>query len=131
MTPAVYRAVIDEAHARGLRVAAHLFYLEDARGLLAAGVDLIAHSVRDAPVDPVLVAELARPRHCLCPTLTREVSAFAYAEEPAFFADPFFLKEADPAVVRRAALARASRAGPREPGERALSRGARGRPAAT
>jgi imidazolonepropionase-like amidohydrolase len=29
----------------------------------------------------------------------REVSAFAYAEEPAFFADPFFLREADPAVI--------------------------------
>ena len=29
----------------------------------------------------------------------REVSAFVYADEPAFFADPFFPKEADPAVV--------------------------------
>ena len=99
MAPAVYRAVIDEAHARGLRVAAHLFYLEDARGLLAAGVDLVAHSIRDAPVDAALVAELARRGTCLCPTLTRELSAFVYAEEPAFFADPFFLKEADPAVL--------------------------------
>ena len=99
MPPAVYRAVIDEAHARGLRVAAHLFYLEDARDLLAAGVDLIAHSVRDTAVDGAFVSELARRGTCLCPTLTREVSAFAYSEEPAFFADPFFLREADPAVV--------------------------------
>jgi imidazolonepropionase-like amidohydrolase len=99
MPPAVYRAVIDDAHERGLRVAAHLFYLEDAKGLLAAGVDLIAHSVRDQPVDAAFVAELARRGTCLVPTLTREVSAFAYAEEPAFFSDPFFLKEADPAVV--------------------------------
>jgi imidazolonepropionase-like amidohydrolase len=99
MTPAVYRAVIDEAHARGLRVAAHLFYLEDAQGLLAAGVDFIAHSVRDRPVDPAFVAELAKRGTCLCPTLMREVSAFAYADEPTFLADPFFLKEADPAVV--------------------------------
>jgi cytosine/adenosine deaminase-related metal-dependent hydrolase len=30
MTPEVYRAVIEEAHRRRLRVAAHLFYLEDA-----------------------------------------------------------------------------------------------------
>ena len=99
MTPAVYRAVIDEAHKRGLRVAAHLFYLEDARDLVAAGVDLIAHSVRDAAVDASFVSELADRGTCLCPTLMREVSAFAYAEEPAFFADPFFLREADPAVV--------------------------------
>ena len=99
MPPAVYRAVIDEAHTRGLRVAAHLFYLEDARDLVAAGVDLIAHSVRDTVVDPAFVSELARRGTCLCPTLTRELSAFAYSEEPAFFADPFFLREADPAVV--------------------------------
>ena len=46
MGPEVYRAVIDEAHRRGLRVAAHLFYLDDAKALLRAGVDLIAHSVQ-------------------------------------------------------------------------------------
>ena len=100
MAPAVYRAVIDEAHARGLRVAAHLFYLEDARDLVAAGVDLVAHSVRDSAVDPAFVSRArAAAAPASCPTLTRELSAFAYAEEPAFFADPFFLKEADPAVV--------------------------------
>ena len=99
MAPAVYQAVIDESHKRGLRVAAHLFYLEDAQGLLAAGVDFIAHSVRDKPVDPAFVAALAKRGTCLCPTLMREVSAFTYADEPAFFSDPFFLKHADPAVV--------------------------------
>jgi len=99
MTPAVYRAVIAEAHERGLRVAAHLFYREDARDLAAAGVDLVAHSIRDLPLDAALVSALAGRGTCLVPTLTRELSAFAYAEEPAFFADPFFLKEADPAVV--------------------------------
>ena len=99
MAPAVYQAVIDEAHKRGLRVAAHLFYLEDAQGLLAAGVDFIAHSVRDKPAPPAFVAALAKRGTCLCPTLMREVSAFVYADEPPFFTDPFFLKQADPAVV--------------------------------
>ena len=47
MTPAVYGALIEEAHKRGLRTAAHLSYLRDAKGLLAAGVDVIAHSIRD------------------------------------------------------------------------------------
>ena len=51
MTPEVYRAVIDEAHRRGLRVAAHIFYLDDAKDLLRAGVDVIAHSVRDEDID--------------------------------------------------------------------------------
>ena len=33
------------------------------------------------------------------PTLTREISTFVYESAPAFFSDPFFLKEADPDVV--------------------------------
>ena len=51
MAPEVYRAVIDRAHEHGLRVAAHLFYLDDAKALLNSGADLVAHSVRDQPVD--------------------------------------------------------------------------------
>jgi imidazolonepropionase-like amidohydrolase len=99
MPPEVYRTVIEEAHKRGLRVAAHLFYLADAKDLVASGVDMIAHSVRDAPIDAAFAADLARRQLCTCPTLMREVSAFVYADEPAFFSDPFFQKEADPAVI--------------------------------
>ena len=58
MAPEIYRAVIDEAHKRGLRVAAHLFYLADAKALLDAGADFIAHSVRDAEVDAPLIARV-------------------------------------------------------------------------
>jgi len=32
MTPPVYQAVIDQAHKHGLRVAAHIYYLDDATG---------------------------------------------------------------------------------------------------
>ena len=39
LTPALYGAVIDEAHKNGLRVTAHIFKLDDAKGLLKAGVD--------------------------------------------------------------------------------------------
>jgi imidazolonepropionase-like amidohydrolase len=99
MAPEVYRTVIEEAHRRGLRVAAHLFYLDDARGLVDGGADFLAHSVRDREVDPAFVAALKARGICLCPTLMREVSTFVYADEPDFFSDPFFLKAADPAVV--------------------------------
>jgi imidazolonepropionase-like amidohydrolase len=51
LTPALYGAVIDEAHKSGLRVTAHIFTLDDAKGLLRAGVDAFAHSVRDRDVD--------------------------------------------------------------------------------
>ena len=47
MAPEIYKAVIDEAHKKGLRVAVHLFYLDDAKAVLDAGADFIAHSVRD------------------------------------------------------------------------------------
>ncbi|HEY8150460.1 MAG TPA: amidohydrolase family protein, partial [Vicinamibacteria bacterium] len=99
MPPEVYRAVIDETHKHGLRLAAHIFYLEDARDLVASGADFIAHSVRDRPVDPDFIAALKRRNVCVCQTLMREVSAFVYGSEPAFFSDPFFLKNADAAVV--------------------------------
>jgi imidazolonepropionase-like amidohydrolase len=95
MPPAVYRAVIDEAHRRGLRVAAHLFYLADAKDLLAAGADFIAHSVRDAEVDAALLSAMKAAGVCLSPTLMREVSTFVYESTPAFFADPLFRAHAN------------------------------------
>ena len=99
MTPETFKAVIDTAHERGMRVAAHLYYLEDAHGLLEAGVDLIAHSIRDLEVSDEVVAMMLDQDVCLCPTLMREVSTYVYEERPAWFDDPFFLREADPAVV--------------------------------
>ena len=99
MAPEVYRAIIDEAHARKLRVAAHIFYLADVKGLLDAGVDIIAHSVRDAEFDADTLARMKARNVPYIPTLTREVSAFAYEATPAFLSDPFLLKDADAAVV--------------------------------
>src|SRR5262245_40872256 len=99
MTPDVYRAVIDEAHKRNLRVAAHIFYLDDAKDLLKSGVDMIAHSVRDKDLDDETIALLKARNVPYCPTLTREVSVYAYEATPRFLTDPFLLKEADPDVV--------------------------------
>ena len=99
MAPAIYKAVIDEAHKKGLRVAVHLFYLEDAKAVLDAGADFIAHSVRDVPVDDGFVAMLKRRGVCYCPTLMREVSTFVYESTPSWFSDPLFLKHADMVAV--------------------------------
>lgn len=113
MTPEVYRAVIDEAHKRGLRVAAHLYYLADAKGLLDAGADFIAHSVRDVEVDAPFVSALKASNRCYTPTLMREVSTFVYESTPDFFADSLFLKHANQAWIaagRDTARQRATRA---------------------
>ena len=107
MRPEVYRAVIERAHERKLRVAAHMFYLADAKDLLRAGADYLAHSVRDTDVDPEMIGLMKARNVCLCPTLMREVSTFVYESRPAFFDDPFFSAEADPVVV--AALEEPSR----------------------
>ena len=101
MPPDVYRAVIDEAHRRGLRVAAHLFYLDDAKDLLRAGVDVVAHSVRDRDIDDEFIGLMKARTVPYCPTLTRELSTFVYESAPPFFSDPFFLREADKDVVAR------------------------------
>jgi imidazolonepropionase-like amidohydrolase len=113
MPPEVYRAVIEEAHAHKRPVAAHIFYLDDAKGLLRAGVDFLAHSVRDRAVDRELLDLMQARNVCLSPTLMREVSTFVYASRPAFFDDPFFTREADPEVMvaledpgRQAAMAK-------------------------
>lgn len=99
MTPEVYRAVISEAHRLGLRAATHLFYLADARALVAAGTDFIAHSIRDSVVDDTFVAALKRSGACYTPTLMREVSTYVYGTRPAFFVDPTFLAHANRAWI--------------------------------
>jgi imidazolonepropionase-like amidohydrolase len=101
MTPDVYGAVIDEAHRRGHRVAAHIFYLDDAKGLLKAGVDAIVHSVRDRDIDEEFIGLMKARNVPYCPTLMREVSTFVYESTPTFFADAFFLREADRQLVAR------------------------------
>ena len=70
LTPELYTAVIDEAHKNGLRVTAHIFALEDAKGLLKAGLDAFAHGVRDRDIDDEFVALIkARPNVVLVPNL--------------------------------------------------------------
>lgn len=99
MPPEVYRAVIEEAHRRGSKVAAHLFYLGDAKGLLEAGADLVAHSIRDADVDEAVIAQLKARNTCVVPTLMREVSTFVYESTPDWFEDPLFKIHPDRAQV--------------------------------
>ena len=70
LSPELYGAVIDEAHKRGLRVTAHLFDLEDAKGLIRAGVDALAHGVRDRDIDDELIEMFKqRPGLVLTPNL--------------------------------------------------------------
>jgi len=51
LPPELYTAVIDEAHKNNLRAIAHIYTLEDHKGVLRAGVDALAHGVRDKDID--------------------------------------------------------------------------------
>jgi imidazolonepropionase-like amidohydrolase len=55
LSPELYGAIIDEAHKNTLRVTAHIYTLDDAKGLLRAGLDGFAHTVRDKDIDDEFV----------------------------------------------------------------------------
>jgi imidazolonepropionase-like amidohydrolase len=70
LTPELYTAIIEEAHTRGLRVTAHIFTLDDAKGLLRAGIDAFAHGVRDRDIDDEGLALFkTRPNVVVVPNL--------------------------------------------------------------
>jgi imidazolonepropionase-like amidohydrolase len=58
LSPAMYRAIIDEAHKGQLRVFAHIATLADTKDLMRAGIDGFLHPVRDRDVDDELLQML-------------------------------------------------------------------------
>jgi imidazolonepropionase-like amidohydrolase len=54
--PDQYAAIIDEAHKNGMRVTAHIYSEFDGKGLIKAGLDGFAHSVRDKDIDDEMLA---------------------------------------------------------------------------
>lgn len=98
MDPAVYRAIIKEAHQRNIRVAAHLYYLADARDLVNAGLDIIAHSIRDSVADDAFVQSMKAHNVVYIPTLSLDKFNYAYSDDPDWINDPFFRASLEPGV---------------------------------
>ena len=94
-----FEALVDQAHQRRLPVAVHLYYLDDAKLMLRTKADIVAHSLRDLPVDREFIDLIKASDTCYIPTLTQEVSTYVYESVPEFFEDPFFLKEVEPAIL--------------------------------
>jgi imidazolonepropionase-like amidohydrolase len=70
LTPDIYGPIVDEAHKQGLRVIAHIFDLEDGKGLIRANIDAFAHGVRDRDIDDEFVTLFKqRPNLILGPNL--------------------------------------------------------------
>ena len=98
MKPEIYGAIIEQAHKHHLRVASHLFHLKDAQRLVDAGVDIFAHSVRDAEIPDSLIAEMKRKHVAYIGTLSLDDFATAYADDPAWLSQPFFRDALEPGV---------------------------------
>lgn len=99
MKPEIWRAVIEEAHAKRLRVAAHVYYLDDARQLVDNGVDILAHGVRDKPVDQGFIDAMKQHGTWYIATLDLNEAAYIYARHPAWMDQPFFAHAVQPALA--------------------------------
>jgi imidazolonepropionase-like amidohydrolase len=98
MKPEIYQVVIEEAHRAGIRVASHIFYLEDAKAVLRAGVDIIAHGVRDEPVDAAFIEEMKARSAWYIPTVDLDECSYIFAEQPAWTKERFFQTALQPAL---------------------------------
>ena len=101
MDPAVFKAAIDEAHRNRIRVASHVFYLADAKALIGDGVDALAHSIRDQPVDAALIRQMKERGTFYVATLTVDESSFAFADDPSLLDDPFLAGALAPEVIEK------------------------------
>lgn len=98
MKPEIYGAIIDEAHKKNLRVAAHVYHEEDAQHLVDDGVNALAHSVRDAEIPDSLIAEMKDKNVAYIGTMSLDEFATAYADDPAWLNQPFFRDALEPGV---------------------------------
>ena len=101
LSPALYGAIIDEAHQNNLRVVAHVRYLADAKGLVEAGIDGLVHSIRDRAVDSALIQAMLDNDVFYVPTLTAHESTFIYADEPAWLREGALRESVSGAIIGR------------------------------
>ncbi len=84
---ALSRAAIEEAHKAGLKIAAHIFYHEDAVQLAEAHLDVFAHLVRDKVVSDELVALMLKNNVYQMPNISSPERG-TYSSIPAWFEEP-------------------------------------------
>ena len=98
MSRDIRRTVISEAHRHGLPVAAHVYYLADAKELVAEGIDVLAHSIRDLPVDDELIAAMKEKGTGYIATLALDDAFYIYEDQPEFAKSEFFKRGIEPGV---------------------------------
>src|SRR6185295_16631513 len=71
---------VDDNFGKFPKMAPEVFYLADAKALVAAGVDVLAHSVRDLPVDDELIRAIKAHGVFYIPTLNVDHSFFVFVD---------------------------------------------------
>lgn len=96
LTEEDYRAVVNEAHARGVKVHAHLYQPDAMRAALNAGVDVFQHagSARNPPYDEELVSRIAHARVPIVQTISHRIWVYpATVAFPERLRDPIHAKD--------------------------------------
>ena len=101
LSPAISRAIIDEAHKNNLRVIAHVVTLADVKDLLRANIDGFAHLFRDREADSEVLALLkTRPNVFFMLTLWAPRLA-ASTERPSWLDDQALRETASAEQLRQ------------------------------
>ena len=101
ISPELFRAAIDEARQHGVKVLAHVFYLDDAKALVAAGVSGLAHSIRDQELDDELVEMMLANDVFYAPTLVAHQSSSGYADREDWIGEPSMRETVDAELIER------------------------------
>src|SRR5947208_2285082 len=101
LTPELYGAAIDEAHKYNLRAIAHVYDLEDAKGLVRAGIEGFTHLVRDKDIDDEFLQLLKQhPGVFVTPNLGITSRAME-SGRPAWLDDPLLHETIPPGEIKR------------------------------
>ncbi len=99
LRPELYRAILDEAHVRDIRVIAHATTLSDHKQLVRAGARRFIHMPYDRDVDEECLALVEARNVFIVPTLGMVTKREPYRRP--VFEDPFFQEQVSPRVVTR------------------------------
>lgn len=96
LTEADYRAIVNAAHAEGVKVHAHLYDPDAIRAAINAGVDVLQHvgSARNPAYDDALVSEIAHKSIPIVQTISHRIWVYpATVEFPERLYDPVYKKD--------------------------------------
>lgn len=113
LSPEIRTAIIQEANLRGLVSFAHVYELDDAKQLAAAGINILGHSVRDAEVDDELISLMLKNNVTYIPTVSREIATYAYGTGAPWANDAYFTRSLTEA--EKTALATTFKASQQDP----------------